>query len=67
MCDDLIHVRDCGGLHRRDFLKATGAAAVLGLAGGGLFTGVARADALTKAQRDEMTPEQIIEVMKKGN
>jgi carbonic anhydrase len=29
--------------------------------------GSARADALTKAQRDKMTPEQIIEVMKKGN
>ena len=67
MCNDFVHVRDCGGLRRRNFLKATGAAAVLGLAGGGLFTGFARADALTKAQRDEMTPEQIIEVMKKGN
>jgi len=67
MCKDLIHVRDCCGLRRRNFLKATGAAAVLGLTGGGLFTGFARADALTKAQRDKMTPEQVIEAMRKGN
>ena len=67
MCDDLIHVRDCGGLRRRNFLKATGAAAVLGLTGGSLFTGHARADALTQAQRDKMTPDQIIDAMRKGN
>jgi carbonic anhydrase len=52
---------------RRKFLKVAGAAAALGLAGGTLFRGVARADALTKAQRDNMTPEQIIKVMKEGN
>lgn len=52
---------------RRSFLKATGAAAVLGLASSGFFAGSARADALTHAQRDKMTPEQIIEMMKKGN
>jgi carbonic anhydrase len=45
----------------------TGIATALGLAGGGLFTGPAHADALTKAQRDKMTPEQIIEAMRKGN
>ncbi len=44
-----------------------GAAAALGLVGGSLFPRLARADALTKAQRDKMTPEQIIEVMRKGN
>ena len=31
------------------------------------FTDPPHADALTKAQRDKMTPEQIIEVMKEGN
>ena len=67
MCDKLEHPRDCGGSGRRNFLKVTGAATALGLFGGGLFMGSARADALTKAQRDKMTPEQIIEVMKKGN
>jgi carbonic anhydrase len=57
----------CSGLGRRSFLKMTGAATALGLADGGLFTGPAHADALTKAQRDSMTPEQIIEAMKQGN
>ena len=67
MCNTLIHVCDRNASGRRQFLKATGAAAVLGLAGGALFAGSARADALTKAQRDQMTPEQIIEAMKNGN
>jgi carbonic anhydrase len=52
---------------RRQFLKMAGAGTAVGLAGGTLFSGVARADALTKEQRDNMTPEQIIEVMKEGN
>jgi len=58
---------ECGCFGRRDFLKATGVAALLGLTGGVLLPGVAHADALTQAQRDKMTPEQIIEVMKEGN
>jgi carbonic anhydrase len=58
--------RDCKRTGRRNFLKATGAATALGLAGG-LFTASARADALTQAQRDKMTPEQIIDVMRQGN
>jgi carbonic anhydrase len=67
MCDnhEHLHREDLG---RRNFLKVTGAATTaLGLAGVGFFTGPARADALTKAQRDKMTPSQIIEIMKKGN
>src|SRR4030095_5508808 len=67
MCDKLEHPRDCGGSGRRNFLKATSAATALGLVRGGLFPGSARGDALTKAQRDQMTPEQIIQVMRKGN
>jgi carbonic anhydrase len=67
MNDKPHHPRACHGLARRNFLKATGAAAAVGLTGGTLLTQTARADALTQAQRDRMTPEQIIEVMKKGN
>jgi len=67
MCDEREHPRDWAGSGRRNFLKATGVATVLGLAGGGGVIGSARADALTQAQRDTMTPEQIIEVMKEGN
>jgi carbonic anhydrase len=44
------------------------AATVVGMSGGSLLiSDQVRADALTRAQRDELTPEQIIEVMKKGN
>jgi carbonic anhydrase len=67
MHDKTEHPRDCGGSGRRNFLKATGAATALGLVGGVVVTGLARADALTKAQRDKMTPAQIIEAMRKGN
>jgi len=58
---------NCHGFGRRDFLKATGVATALGLSGGALLARSAYADALTKARRDKMTPEQIIEAMKEGN
>jgi carbonic anhydrase len=67
MHDKLEHSRSCNALGRRNFLEMSGAATAFGLAGGGLFTGPAHADALTKAQRDQMTPEQIIEAMRQGN
>ena len=53
-------------LRRRTFLGSAGAAA-MGLVGGTLLPGAAYADALSKAQRDAMTPEQILEAMKEGN
>ena len=59
--------REDRGPGRREFLRTAGAATALGIAGGALFRGSARADALTKAQRDQMTPEQILQVMKDGN
>ncbi len=61
------HPLDCRCLGRRHFLKMAGAATAVGLAGGGMVTAPAFADALTRAQRDKMTPEQIIETMKRGN
>jgi carbonic anhydrase len=65
MCDK---PGNCDASGRRNFLKSTSAAAAaLGIMGGVLSTGSARADALTKAQRDKMTPEQILQVMKDGN
>jgi len=67
MCETLEQRPNGNGLGRRKFLRAAGVATALGLAGGAFFREVARADALTKAQRDKMTPEQIIEVMKEGN
>ncbi|MEP6943853.1 MAG: carbonic anhydrase family protein [Betaproteobacteria bacterium] len=67
MCDELEHARDRDGSGRRNFLKLTGSATMLEAAGGAFFVSSARADALTKAQRDAMTPEQIIKAMKEGN
>ncbi len=67
MCEMLEQPRNGNGSGRRQFLRAAGVATALGLAGGTFFRGSARADALTRAQRDKMTPEQIIEVMKEGN
>ncbi|MGH8689312.1 MAG: carbonic anhydrase family protein [Burkholderiales bacterium] len=67
MCNQPEHTRTCGGPGRRDFLKTAGAAAALGLAGSSLLVENAYADALTKAQRDSMSPAQIITAMKRGN
>lgn len=67
MCDLNEDLQSHGGSGRRHFLQLTGSAAVLGLVGGTLVPGAAHADALTKAQRDSMTPEQILETMKHGN
>lgn len=67
MCETLKQPPDGDGSDRRKFLRAAGVATALGLVGGTFFRGFARADALTKAQRDKMTPEQVIEVMKEGN
>jgi len=67
MCEKSEHSLHCDDLQRRNLLKTAGAAITLGLGGVDLFTGSAHADALTRAQRDKMTPDQIIEAMKKGN
>ena len=67
MCEQHQHslCRNCLG--RRNFLKVVGSATAFGVIGSDFLSGHAYADALTKAQRDEMSPNQIIDVMKKGN
>jgi carbonic anhydrase len=57
---------DCGRLSRRGFLKAPAFAAAGGLLGG-LFAGAAYADTLTRDQRDKMSADDILAVMKRGN
>src|SRR5580704_1845814 len=52
---------------RRRFLSCLGATAVAGSAGGGLGPRLAYACTLSKAQRDRMTQDQIIALMKQGN
>ena len=61
------HPLEVTGSQRREFLRTAGIAAALGVAGEALFSKAARADALTKEQRDRMTPDQILDVMKDGN
>lgn len=62
------HSLDCNCLGRRHFLKMASVATVVGINGAAfLFTDSARADALTKELRDKLTPERIIQAMKKGN
>ncbi|RQR64540.1 carbonic anhydrase [Burkholderia sp. Bp9125] len=67
MCDAFEYPKHYGSSGRRRFLRLAGAASVAGLAAGPLAVLTVRADALTKAQRERMTPEQIIDVMKQGN
>ena len=56
-------------LDRRIFLKLTGVAAATTALGAGLavVSGPAFGVLLTKAQRDSLTPDEIIALMKKGN
>ncbi|WP_109480899.1 carbonic anhydrase [Paraburkholderia sp. C35] len=67
MCNTYEYPQQYGGAGRRRFLRLTGAATLAGLARVTLWPGTAQADALTKAQRDSMTPQQIIDEMKHGN
>jgi carbonic anhydrase len=57
----------CSLTTRRRFLKAAGIATAAGLLGAGPFAQVAYAAALTRAQRDKLTPDEIIALMKRGN
>ncbi len=61
------HSHDRGCVRRRAMLAGVGALAGVGLVGCGLFSGPATAQTLTKVQRDGMSPDQIIEHMKRGN
>jgi len=67
MCGKHQHDPFCNVPVRRDFLKITGSATALGILGGNVLPGHARADALTRAKRDQMTPNQIIAAAKRGN
>jgi carbonic anhydrase len=52
---------------RRHFLTIVGATTVVGSVGGALGPRLAYADTLTRAERDKLTPDQIIALMKQGN
>jgi carbonic anhydrase len=54
-------------LNRRSFLKTTSVATAAAVVTMAPFGNLAYGAALTKAQRDKLTPDQIIELMKNGN
>jgi carbonic anhydrase len=54
-------------LARRSFLKASAAMTAMAFLGAGVLSGAAHADALTKAQRDKLSPDEVLALMKKGN
>jgi carbonic anhydrase len=54
-------------LHRRSFLRASAAISATTFLGAGALSGIAHADALTKAQRDKLSPDDILSLMKEGN
>lgn len=67
MCDHHGSIALPRGVARRSLLKASAAAPALWALGGGLHASVAHAALLTQAQRDAMTPDQVIALMKEGN
>ena len=54
-------------LHRRGFLIASGAMTAMAFVATGTLSSIAYADALTKAQRDKLTPDDILALMREGN
>ena len=61
------HGPTCGCVGRRTLLARAGAVAAASLLAGPTFVASATAQALTKADRDAMTPDQVIDLMKRGN
>jgi carbonic anhydrase len=57
----------CTLTSRRTFLGTTALAPAAGLLGASFLAQTAYAAALTKDQRDKLTPDQVIEAMKRGN
>lgn len=52
---------------RRHFLGASFAATAMAFAGTSALSGITYAAALTKAQREKLTPDRVLALMKKGN
>jgi carbonic anhydrase len=64
------HHDGCGcpdSLHRRSFLSASVAAAAVTLVSAASFAEVAKAATFTQAQRDKMSPDEVLALMKRGN
>lgn len=61
------HGQDCLCLGRRGMFASIGALGGLGLVGAGVTARRAVAETLTRAERDAMTPDQIFDLMRRGN
>jgi len=66
-CSKVVPPAELLHLNRRAFLRASTATAAAAFFGLGFVPNVSYAAALTKAQRDKLTPDEIIAMMKKGN
>jgi carbonic anhydrase len=65
-----VHCNTCqaaDGSHRRSFLGATAALSALAFVGGMSLSGLANAVVLSKAQREKLTPDDVLTLMKAGN
>ncbi|CCD40036.1 Carbonic anhydrase [Candidatus Paraburkholderia kirkii UZHbot1] len=67
MREKIEHPLYCTPACHMAFLKSVASATIAGLVTPPLFMTPAHADALTRAQRDSMTPEQILETIERGN
>jgi hypothetical protein len=61
------HQVGLGHPDRRSFLRASGTTAAMAFAGTGALTSLAYADALTQAQREKLSPDDVLALLKKGN
>jgi carbonic anhydrase len=66
-CSEKEAKQALNSLHRRNFLKTSAASTAMALVGAGALGSTAHADALTKVQRDKLSPDDILALMKKGN
>jgi carbonic anhydrase len=66
-CPEQETSRPPNPLPRRSFLKASAAITAMAFVSAGALSGTAHADALTKAQRDKLSPDEVLALMKKGN
>jgi carbonic anhydrase len=67
MCAECARQNIGLSLHRRSFIRNSVAATALAFASTGALSGTANADALTKVQRDKLSPDGILTLMKQGN
>src|SRR5271166_2586557 len=67
MCNMSKYPVESSLLNRRHFLKLPMALATVGLVVGSPWGNVAHADTLSREQRDKMTPDEILAMMKRGN